>query len=106
MWLHKKAPSAKYFFPSIYSHLYKPHLFKENYPFNRLVHDKLNKNAIEQYQKEGIPFPKGATSYYQRVPAEFMNKDSGENLPDSENIWAFISSCFFFLFGDEPNGIS
>lgn len=32
--------------------LYKPHLFKENFLFNRLVHDKLNKNAIEQYQKE------------------------------------------------------
>jgi hypothetical protein len=45
---------------------------------------------IEQYQKEGIPFPKGATSYYQRVPAEFMNKDSDEKLPNSENIWAFI----------------
>ncbi len=45
---------------------------------------------IEQYKKAGIPFPKGATSYYQNVPAAFMNKDSGENLPDSENIWAFI----------------
>jgi hypothetical protein len=32
--------------------LYKPHLFKENFPFNRLVKDKLNKNAIEQYQSE------------------------------------------------------
>ena len=45
---------------------------------------------IEQYKKAGIPFPKGATSYYQNVPAAFMNKDSDENLPDSENIWAFI----------------
>jgi hypothetical protein len=45
---------------------------------------------IEQYKKAGIPFPKGATSYYQNVPATFMNKDSDENLPDSENIWAFI----------------
>lgn len=32
--------------------LYKPHLFKENYPFNTLVKDKLNKDAIEQYQNE------------------------------------------------------
>ncbi|WP_310555287.1 hypothetical protein [Flavobacterium sp.] len=31
---------------------YKPHLFKENYPFNKLVKEKLNKNAIEQYQNE------------------------------------------------------
>lgn len=54
---------------------------------------------IEQYQKEGIPFPKGATSYYQKVPAEFMNKDSGENLPDSENIWAFIEGS------EKPNEI-
>jgi hypothetical protein len=54
---------------------------------------------IEQYQKEGIPFPKGATSYYQKVPADFMNKDSGENLPDSENIWAFIEGS------EKPNEI-
>ena len=32
--------------------LYKPHLFKENLPFNLLVKEKLNKNAIEQYQNE------------------------------------------------------
>jgi hypothetical protein len=54
---------------------------------------------IEQYQKEGIPFPKGAISYYQKVPADFMNKDSGENLPDSENIWAFIEGS------EKPNEI-
>lgn len=32
--------------------LYKPHLFKENYPFNKLVKDKLKQNSIEQYQNE------------------------------------------------------
>ena len=32
--------------------LYKPHLFKENFPFNKLVKEKLNKDAIEQYQSE------------------------------------------------------
>lgn len=32
--------------------LYKPHLFKENFPFNTLVKNKLNTDAIEQYQSE------------------------------------------------------
>ncbi len=32
--------------------LYKPHLFKENFPFNKLVSDKLKQNSVEQYQKE------------------------------------------------------
>lgn len=32
--------------------LYKPHLFKENYPFNLLVKSKLKQNSIEQYQNE------------------------------------------------------
>lgn len=32
--------------------LYKPHLFKENFPFNKLVNDKLKENSIEQYQNE------------------------------------------------------
>ena len=45
---------------------------------------------ISQYQENGIPFPKGASDYYQKVPAEFMNKKYNEKLPDSENIWAFI----------------
>ncbi len=48
------------------------------------------KYLIEQYKKNGIPFPKGADSYYQKVPAAFLNEKRNENLPDSENIWAFI----------------
>lgn len=32
--------------------LYKPFLFKENFKFNQLVQNKLNQNAIEQYQNE------------------------------------------------------
>jgi hypothetical protein len=51
---------------------------------------KAGKYLIEQYKMNGIPFPKGADSYYQKVPAEYMNKQYNENLPDSENIWAFI----------------
>ena len=51
---------------------------------------KAGRYLIDQYQKNGIPFPKGAADYYQKVPAEFMNKKHNENLPDSENIWAFI----------------
>lgn len=32
--------------------LYKPHLFKENFPFYQLVNSKLKQNSIEQYQNE------------------------------------------------------
>lgn len=45
---------------------------------------------IEQYKKNGISFPKGAKDYYQTVPAAFLNAKRNENLPDSENIWAYI----------------
>lgn len=51
---------------------------------------KAGRYLIEQYKKNGISFPKGATSYYQPVPAAFLNAKYNENLPDSENIWAFI----------------
>ena len=45
---------------------------------------------INQYKKNNVPFPKGATSYYQKIPAAFLNAKRNENLPDSENIWAYI----------------
>jgi hypothetical protein len=45
---------------------------------------------IEQYKKNGVPFPKGATDYYQKVPAAYLNGKYGGNLGDSENIWAFV----------------
>jgi hypothetical protein len=51
---------------------------------------KAGKYIIGQYIKDGIPFPKGAADYYQKVPAAFMNAENNENLPDSENIWAYI----------------
>jgi hypothetical protein len=60
---------------------------------------KAGRYLVEHYKKEGIPFPKGADSYYQKVPADFMNQDSGENLPDSANIWAFIEGS------EKPNEI-
>ena len=45
---------------------------------------------IEQYKKSGVSFPKGASDYYQHIPAAFLNARRNENLADSENIWAFI----------------
>jgi Zn-dependent M28 family amino/carboxypeptidase len=51
---------------------------------------KAGNYIINQYKSHGIRFPKGATDYYQKVPAAFLNAKSNENLPDSENIWAFI----------------
>jgi hypothetical protein len=51
---------------------------------------KAGNYIIEQHKKNGIPFPKGAESYYQKVPSEYMKKGFSPKLPDSENIWAFI----------------
>ena len=51
---------------------------------------KAGRYLISQYQKNEIPFPKGASDYYQKVPAAFLNAKNKEKLPDSENIWAFI----------------
>ncbi len=45
---------------------------------------------VDYYNKQGIAVPKGATNHYQKVPASYMNANSSENLPDSENIWAYI----------------
>lgn len=54
---------------------------------------------INQYKKNGISFPKAASSFYQKVPASFLNAKRNENLPDSENIWAFIEGS------EKPNEI-
>lgn len=51
---------------------------------------KAGRYIIDFYKKHGISFPKGAKDYYQPVPATFLNAQRNENLPDSENIWAFI----------------
>lgn len=45
---------------------------------------------INYYKNLGISFPKTLGSYYQKVPSDFMKKRGGSNLPDSENILAFI----------------
>ena len=51
---------------------------------------KAGEYLISQYLKAEISFPDGASDYYQRIPASFLNARRNENLPDSENIWAFI----------------
>jgi hypothetical protein len=60
---------------------------------------KAGKYLISQYQKNGISFPKGATDFYQKIPAAFLNAKRNENLPDSENIWAYIEGS------EKPNEI-
>lgn len=46
---------------------------------------------IDYYKNLGIGHPPEMDSYYQKVPAEFMNnRGHGTPLPDSENILAFI----------------
>lgn len=51
---------------------------------------KAGRYIIDFYKKKGITFPKGATDYYQHIPAAYLNAKYNENLNDSENIWAFI----------------
>jgi hypothetical protein len=51
---------------------------------------KAGNYLISQYKKSKISYPKGATNYYQPVPAAYLNAKRNENLPDSENIWAYI----------------
>ncbi|MBL7868582.1 MAG: M28 family peptidase [Flavobacterium lindanitolerans] len=51
---------------------------------------KAGKYLISQYEKIGVSYPKGATDFYQKVPAAFMSRAFSPKLNDSENIWAFI----------------
>lgn len=51
---------------------------------------KAGEYIVNFYKDLGISFPKNLTFYYQKVPSSYMNKRSGGNLPDSENILAFI----------------
>ena len=60
---------------------------------------KAGEYLINQYKANNVPFPKGATDYYQRIPAAFLNAIRNDNLPDSENIWAFIEGS------EKPNEI-
>lgn len=60
---------------------------------------KAGNYLISQYKANKIPFPKGATTYYQNIPAAFLNAKRNENLPNSENIWAFIEGS------EKPNEI-
>lgn len=50
---------------------------------------KAGRYLIEQYQKMGVSHPKAMKDYYQIVPKEALNGRRG-NLPQSENILAFI----------------
>ncbi len=60
---------------------------------------KAGRYLIQQHQNNGLTFPKGASSFYQPIPAAFLNAKYNENLPDSENIWAFIEGS------EKPNEI-
>ncbi len=51
---------------------------------------KAGNYLVNHYKTNTVSFPKGATDYYQRIPASFLNAIRNDNLPDSENIWAYI----------------
>ncbi|NDP26389.1 MAG: M28 family peptidase [Flavobacterium sp.] len=61
--------------------------------------NKAGNYLINQYKANTIPYPKGATDYYQRIPAAYLNAVKDENLPDSENIWAYIEGS------EKPNEV-
>jgi Zn-dependent M28 family amino/carboxypeptidase len=60
---------------------------------------KAGRYLIEQHQANGLTFPKVATSFYQPIPAAFLNAKYKENLPDSENIWTYIEGT------EKPNEV-
>ncbi|MBU8882508.1 M28 family peptidase [Kaistella sp. DKR-2] len=51
---------------------------------------KAGEYMIKQYQDMGVSHPDALDSFYQKVPAAYMNTGRGAGLPDSENILAFI----------------
>lgn len=60
---------------------------------------KAGEYLISQYKTNSVSYPKGATDFYQRVPSSFLNAIRNENLPDSENIWAYIEGS------EKPNEV-
>jgi hypothetical protein len=60
---------------------------------------KAGEYLINHYKTNNVPFPKGATNYYQKIPSAFLKDQSNDDLPDSENIWAFIEGS------EKPNEI-
>lgn len=60
---------------------------------------KAGRYLIEQYKKNGITAPKNDNNYYQPVPASYLNAKYNENLPDSENILAYIEGS------EKPNEV-
>jgi len=60
---------------------------------------KAGRYIIDFYKSHGVGFPKGATDYYQHIPAAYLNAKYKENLNDSENIWAYIEGS------EKPNEI-
>lgn len=60
---------------------------------------KAGEYLISQYEKAGISFPDGATDYYQRIPSASLSSRRNGNLPDSENVWAYIQGS------EKPNEI-
>ena len=51
---------------------------------------KAGEYIIKQYKDMGVLHPTPMSSYYQKVPANFLNAKRAKGLPDSENILAFI----------------
>jgi Zn-dependent M28 family amino/carboxypeptidase len=45
---------------------------------------------VDFYKKSNISYPKGANSYFQKIPSKYFLKAFSPKLGDSENVWAFI----------------
>ena len=60
---------------------------------------KAGNYLIDQYKSNKISFPKGASDYYQKIPAAYLNANYNQKLPDSENIWVYIEGS------EKPNEV-
>jgi hypothetical protein len=92
---HAKADVAKYM-KTITPQDLKTHLYivasdeMEGRNTGEAGQKKAGQYLINQYKKDGVSFPKGATDWYQKVPSAYMTRAFSPKLNDSENIWAFI----------------
>lgn len=98
-------PNPKKYINTITADELKTHLYivasdeMEGRQTGSIGQKKAGEYLINQYKANSVSFPKGATDYYQRIPASFLNAIRNDNLPDSENIWAYIEGS------EKPNEV-
>lgn len=98
-------PNPTKYINSITANELKTHLYivasddMEGRETGSLGQKKSGEYLINQYKASGVSFPKGATDFYQRIPASYLNANRNDNLLDSENVWAYIEGS------EKPNEV-